>query len=53
MTAVYIHDLIGDGVVPAGSTPTATAELTLTTGVRYRVTVALVDGTSGSVDFTP
>ena len=41
------------GVVPSDATPTATAEPVLTVGVKYRVTVALVDGTSGSVDFTP
>lgn len=41
------------GVVPSGTTETATAERVLTSGVRYRVTVALIDGTSGSVDFTP
>jgi len=41
------------GVVPQGATETASAERTLTTGVRYRVTVALADGTAGSVDFTP
>lgn len=41
------------GVVPPGATETASAERTLTPGVQYRVTVALADGTSGSVDFTP
>jgi hypothetical protein len=41
------------GVVPSGATETATAERVLTVGVKYRTTVALVDGTSGSVDFTP
>jgi hypothetical protein len=41
------------GVVPPGATETATAERVLTVGVRYRVTVALTDGTAGSVDFTP
>ncbi len=41
------------GVVPAGATETATTERVLTAGVEYRVTVALIDGTSGSVDFTP
>lgn len=41
------------GVVPAGATETATTERVLTAGVQYRVTVALIDGTSGSVDFTP
>jgi hypothetical protein len=41
------------GVVPPGASATATAEPTLTVGIRYRVTVALADGTSGSVDFTP
>jgi hypothetical protein len=41
------------GVVPAGATETATTERVLTTGVKYRATVALIDGTSGSVDFTP
>jgi hypothetical protein len=41
------------GVVPAGASETAAAERTLTAGIRYRVTVMLADGTSGSVDFTP
>jgi hypothetical protein len=41
------------GVVPPGASETATTERTLSAGVRYRVTVALADGTSGSVDFTP
>ncbi len=41
------------GVVPSGASETATAERVLTSGIKYRVTVALVDGTSGSVDFTP
>ena len=41
------------GVVPAGATETASTERVLTAGVEYRVTVALIDGTSGSVDFTP
>lgn len=41
------------GVVPPGATETASLERTLSTGVQYRVTVALADGTSGSVDFTP
>ncbi len=41
------------GVVPSDATVTATAEPVLTAGVKYRVTVALIDGTSGSVDFTP
>lgn len=41
------------GVVPAGASETATAERVLTAGVKYRTTVALVDGTSGSIDFTP
>jgi hypothetical protein len=41
------------GVVPPGATATATTEPVLTAGIKYRVTVALVDGTSGSVDFTP
>jgi hypothetical protein len=41
------------GVVPPGATETASIERTLSTGVQYRVTVALADGTSGSVDFTP
>jgi hypothetical protein len=41
------------GVVPTGATETATSERMLSVGVRYRVTVALADGTSGSVDFTP
>jgi len=40
-------------VAPAGAAETATAERVLTSGIQYRVTVALVDGTSGSVDFTP
>jgi hypothetical protein len=41
------------GTVPAGSQLTANTEPVLTAGIKYRVTVALVDGTSGSVDFTP
>jgi hypothetical protein len=41
------------GVVPPDATETATAERVLTVGVKYRVTITLVDGTSGSVDFTP
>ncbi len=41
------------GVVPSGASETVTAERVLASGIRYRVTVALVDGTSGSVDFTP
>ncbi len=41
------------GVVPPGATETVSDERVLTTGVRYRVTIALNDATSGSVDFTP
>ena len=41
------------GVVPQGANETASAERALTAGIRYRVTVALADGTAGSVDFTP
>jgi hypothetical protein len=41
------------GVVPPGATETASIERTLSTGVQYRVTVSLADGTSGSIDFTP
>ncbi len=41
------------GVVPPGATETASTERVLTAGVKYRATVALIDGTSGSVDFTP
>jgi hypothetical protein len=44
---------VTQGVVPPGATATATTELVLTAGVKYRATVALIDGTSGSVDFTP
>ncbi|HEV8411862.1 MAG TPA: hypothetical protein VGQ30_15260 [Gemmatimonadaceae bacterium] len=38
---------------PAGAQITANTEPVLTVGIKYRVTVALIDGTSGSVDFTP
>jgi hypothetical protein len=40
-------------VAPPGAVETVSTERTLTVGIKYRVTVALVDGTSGSVDFTP
>jgi hypothetical protein len=48
-----ISSPLQQGVVPPGATETASIERTLSTGVQYRVTVALADGTSGSVDFTP
>ena len=38
---------------PPGAQITANTEPVLTAGIKYRVTVALIDGTSGSVDFTP
>ncbi len=38
---------------PAGASVTVNSEPVLTVGIKYRVTVALVDGTSGSVDFIP
>ena len=41
------------GVVPSGATETVSDERILTAGVRYRVTVALNDATTGSADFTP
>jgi hypothetical protein len=41
------------GVKPSDASETATTERVLTAGIKYRVTIALVDGTSGSVDFTP
>jgi hypothetical protein len=44
---------VTQGVVPPGATETATTERVLTAGVKYRAVVALIDGTSGSVDFTP
>ncbi|HGY55484.1 MAG TPA: hypothetical protein ENK44_07285 [Caldithrix abyssi] len=41
------------GAVPTGAVATATAEITLASGVEYRVSVTLLDGKTGYTDFTP
>ena len=43
------------GAIPAGAVPTAigTVESTLTSGVKYRVSVTLLDGKTGWTEFTP
>jgi len=41
------------GVTPTGLIPTSQTELTLTSGVTYRVSVSRLDGSTGFTEFTP
>ncbi len=41
------------GVTPQGAVATAKTELTLSSGVEYRVSVSLIDGKTGYTDFKP